>query len=103
VCTEIGELLHQKFSLNNSNSSDYWICVTMLGSVQEGTDICVTSGAMERGLICISYGRIELVNIDVPQKHITHMCCIYSVLWRAGWGGYRGQIVTALLYEQGRS
>jgi len=39
---------------------------------------------------------------DQKQKVITHMCPFQSVLWRTGVEGYRRQITTATLSEQGR-
>jgi len=67
-----------------------------------GTNICVRQGAEERGQICTSYEQSELGNSGVAQRVITHMCPLQSVLRRTGVEGYRRQITTPTLSEQGR-
>jgi len=63
---------------------------------------CVRQGTEESGHICTSYEQFELENSGVAQKVITHVCPLQSVLWRTGVEGYRRQITTATLPEQGR-
>jgi hypothetical protein len=42
---------------------------------------------------------VDLTTLDP----VAHMCPIQSVLWRTVMEGYRRQITTATLFEQGRS
>jgi len=74
-----------------------------LGPVQGGTNTCVRQGAKESRQICTSYEQSELGNFGVASKVITHMCPLQSVLWGTRVEGYRRQITTATLSEQGRS
>jgi len=69
----------------------------------EGEISALDSVQKKAGQICTSYEQSELRNFGVASKIITHMCPLQSVLWGTRVEGYRRQITTATLSEQGRS